>query len=75
MEGHTKCVRLLLDAGADKEATTDVRGEASFGLGNLPAVFFLMFSGIHILSCLVGRCCLSTADCGLRIRILLEITY
>jgi ankyrin repeat protein len=30
MHGHADCVRLLLDAGADKEAKNDVRGRVIF---------------------------------------------
>jgi ankyrin repeat protein len=43
MGGHTDCVRLLLDAGADKNAKTKVR---QVGLPRLPlAVYCGSFSG------------------------------
>ncbi len=39
--GRVECVRLLIDAGADKDATTNVRVGLCFG--GVPSLVFLFF--------------------------------
>ncbi len=45
MRGHADCARLLLDAGADKETTDDVRASAGRAFG---AVIWVIGFGVFV---------------------------